>query len=223
MRPAGVVVSAQGSSSVLPRVPCARSTASATTASGSSRSWSRSDDGDFTGQGGVGAKKQVTQRPPASQRDPDPTPVLGAVVQQVTSLAHRPHIAVSAAAMARIMVEMRCRQHDLGRPHRRALGHGRRGNPPAPAVAPSLLRLVPPSSIAQVFHGCAMGSTTDLAAAACTYEPDPVADLPPVDRVVPAQLRLDRHDKGPASGFQGRGAGPRYMMVEACGPYAQVS
>jgi hypothetical protein len=100
--------------------------------------------------------------------------------------------------MGRVMVEMGCRQHDPGRPDRRILGRGRRGDLAAPTAAPGLLFLVPPAAVAHMAHDLAMRPAADLAAALGVHEPDPVADLLSVDRVVPAQLRLDRHGLLPA-------------------------
>ena len=65
--------------------------------------------------GWVGPGEQVAKRPAPPQGDPDPPPALGPVVQQVAPLAQGSNVAVLAAAMGRVMVEMRRRQHDLGR------------------------------------------------------------------------------------------------------------
>jgi hypothetical protein len=76
---------------------------------------------------------------------------------------------------------------------------------------------------ARVAHHGAMRPAAGLAAALGAHEPDPVADLLPVDRVVPAQLRLDRHRRrsrlrrpgprcAPAAGG-GRGSRPPRLGV----------
>ena len=146
----------------------------------------------------VGAGEQVAQRPSPAQRHPDPPPVLRPIMQQVTPLAERPDVAVPAAAMRRIVVEMRCREHDLGRPHRRVLSRAGEG----------ALRPLPSRQVCSVsshqrpsprwLHNLAMRPAADLAAPLGPDEPDPVADLRPVDRVEVAQLRLDRHGRVPA-------------------------
>ena len=73
----------------------------------------------------VGAGEQVAQGPSSPQRQPDPPPMLGPVVQQMAALAECFDVAMPSPAMGRVMVEMGRRQHDLGRPHRRILGQGR--------------------------------------------------------------------------------------------------
>ena len=69
-----------------------------------------------------------TGRPAPPEREPDLAAVLGPVMKQVTPLAQRPHVAVPPAAVAGVVVEMRRRQHHLGRPHRLQLGRGRGGD-----------------------------------------------------------------------------------------------
>ena len=51
--------------------------------------------------------------------------MLRAVMQQMAPLAQRSDVAVLAAAMRRVVVEMRRRQHDLGHADRRIFGQGR--------------------------------------------------------------------------------------------------
>ena len=100
--------------------------------------------------------------------------MLWPIVQQVAPLAQGPDVAVPAPTMGRIVIEMRCRQHHLGRPKRRI--QGRRGDLTTSTVPPGLLRLVPPTAIAQMLHGLAMRPAADLTAALGTDEADPVAD-----------------------------------------------
>src|SRR5215213_10521469 len=73
----------------------------------------------------------------------------------------------------------------------------RRGDLAASAVPPDLLLLVPPAAVAQVLHNRTMGPPADLAVALGPHEPDPMADLRPVDRVEVTQLRLNRHGRVP--------------------------
>ena len=148
--------------------------------------------------GRVGAGEQVAQGPSPAQGEPDPPAVLGPVVQQVAPLAEaltlrcrRPQWAGSwsrcAAASTTLVVRIGAASAGAGegtsrpRPSRQVCScssHQR----PSPRWRTSL----------------AMRPATGLAAALGTHEPDPVADLRPVDGVVPAQLRLDRHGRVPA-------------------------
>ena len=144
----------------------------------------------------VRPKEQVAQGPPSPQGHPNPPSMLWSVVQHVAPLAERPDVAMPATAMSWIMVEMCSRQHDLGRPERHI--RGRQGDLTTSTVPPDLFRLIPPGAIAQVAHCRAMRPATDLAVPLGPDEPDPVADLRPVDRVEVAQLRLDRYGQVPA-------------------------
>ena len=99
----------------------------------------------------------------------------------MAALAQGPDVAVPALAMRQVVVEMGRGQHHPGRPDRRIPGRGGRGDLPPAAIPPGLLLLVPPAAVAQVPHRLAMRSATGLAAALGADEPDPVADLLPVD------------------------------------------
>ena len=146
----------------------------------------------------VGAREQVAQRPSPAQRQPDPPPMLGPVVQQVAPLAECPDVAVPAPAMGRVMVEMRRRQHDLGRATGASSGRAGEGTlrpRPSRQACCSSSHQRPSPRWRTIL---AMRPATDLAAALGAHEPDPVADLRPVDRVEVAQLRLDRHGRVPA-------------------------
>ena len=83
---------------------------------------------DATSAGRVGAGEQIAQSPAPAQSQPDPSPVFRPVMQQMASLAQGADIAVPASTVRRVMIEMRGRQHDLGRPEWRILGQGRRGD-----------------------------------------------------------------------------------------------
>src|SRR3954467_175918 len=65
-----------------------------------------------------------------------------------------------------------------------------------------------------------MRPAAGLAAALGAHEPDPVADLLPVDRVEVAQLRLDRHGPAPAQASRAavRARGRWRYRVEAATP-----
>ena len=131
----------------------------------------------------VGSGEQSAERAPAPEREPSAPQVFEPVVQQMAALAQGPDVAVPAATMARIMVEMRRRQHDLGRAER--LGFGRHGHadPATPAVAPGVLCLVPPAAITQMLHDRTMRSAAGLAAALGPHESNPAAELWPVDGI----------------------------------------
>jgi hypothetical protein len=95
----------------------------------------------------IDAGEQVAQGPPSAQGEPDPAAMLGPVVEQMAALAQRPDVAVPPAAVPGVVVEMRRRQHHLGRPHRRHLGQGGAGDLAATPGATDLLGLVPPAAI----------------------------------------------------------------------------
>ena len=119
--------------------------------------------------------------------------MLGPVVQKMAALAERLEIAMTWAAMRRIVVEMCRRQHDLGRPGRHVQGRGGGGDLAALAVPPDPALLVPPAAVAEMLDHPAVRPTARLAAPASADEADPVADLRPVDRIEEPQLRSDRH------------------------------
>ena len=89
--------------------------------------------------------------------------MLRPVMQQMAALAQGPHVAVLAAAVRGVVIEVRRRQHHLGRSEQLTNSQGGRGDLAAIAVAPSLLRLVPPATIAQMVDGLTMRTTADLA------------------------------------------------------------
>jgi hypothetical protein len=95
----------------------------------------------------IDAGEQIAEGPPSAQGEPDAAAMLGSVVEQMAPLAERLDVAVSPPAMARVVVEMRRRQHQLGHPHRHSLGQGRAGDLAATPGATDLLGLVPPAAI----------------------------------------------------------------------------
>jgi hypothetical protein len=74
--------------------------------------------------------------------------MLRSVVEEVAPLAQRLDVPVPPDIAGRIVVEVRGRQHDLGRPKPLALGQGWGRNPAALAVAPEPALLVPPTPVA---------------------------------------------------------------------------
>ena len=139
--------------------------------------------------------------PGADAGHANPPSMLWPIMEHVTPLTERPDVAVPASTVGRVVIEMCSRQHGLRRPERRI--RGRRGDLAASAVPPGLFRLIPPATITQMLHGLAMRPATDLAAALGAHEPDPVADLRPVDRVQVAQLGPDRHSGSQVAGLPG--------------------
>src|SRR5689334_18041292 len=112
------------------------------------------------------------------------------IVQHMASLAQCLDVAMAPPAVGRIVVKMGCRQHDLGRSDQSTVGKGRYGDLAAATVAPGIARLVPPPAVTEMPHGLAMRPPARLAPTLGPHEPDPAADLRPVDRVEVAQLGL---------------------------------
>ncbi len=118
---------------------------------------------------------------------------LGPVVQKMAPLAERPDVPVPAAAMRRIMVEVRRREHHPGRPRHLDRGFRRGGDSSAMPIAPDPPRLVPPPSVAEMQDRHSVRPTAHLTAPARPHEAHPLADLGPVDRIEVSQLGADRH------------------------------
>ena len=149
----------------------------------------------------IGSGEQVAQGPPHSIREPPPSPVLFAVMQDVTSLAERGE--VPWAVVRRIVIEMGGCQNHAG-----SAGSGRVAlglqTPyrPSLAIAPCLPLLIPPAAVTEVLNRLAVGSAAMLAPALGAPEPDRGGKLTPVDRIEPAMLMTDRHvaSRRPADG-----------------------
>ena len=78
--------------------------------------------------GRVGTREQVAQGAAPAQGEPDAPTMLRPVVEQMAPLAERLDVAVPAAAVPWVMIEMRRGQDDLGRSARLLLGRGRAGD-----------------------------------------------------------------------------------------------
>jgi len=91
-----------------------------------------------------------------------------------------------------IVIEVHGGKNDTRVPDASCLLEVRPAGGPAAAIAPGSRGGVP-AVVGQATNGSAMRLTASLAAAAGALEPHLPADLRPVDRVEPAQFRLDRH------------------------------
>ena len=135
--------------------------------------------------------EEVAQRPQPKRIPPALPAMLGRIVDHVAALAKRPQ--VGWIAVARIVIEVRARQHDICHPyarereaafHRDALALVRS---PAPSIG------VPPASIAEMRNLPKVRPTALLAAPTGTLKPDRGGQLLPVNRVEPAIFCTDRH------------------------------
>ena len=136
-----------------------------------------------------------------------PTPsVLLAIVEHVTPLAERGEVA--GPVVAWVVVQMRAGQDHAGDGETRGrampvrvglscLKHLRwwqPAHPPAAAITPGAALGIPPGAVAQVRDVLPMQAAAALAAALGASEADDMGQLAPVDGVIPAVLRSDRHD-----------------------------
>ena len=149
-------------------------------------------------------REQVAQGPSHSIREPPPSPVLFAVMQDVTSLAERGE--VPWAVVRRIVIEMGGCQNHAGRAGsgRVALGL-QTPYRPSLAIAPCVPFFVPPTAVSEVLDRLAVRPAAMLAPSLGTPEPDRGRQLAPVDRIKPAMLTADRHEASrcPADGSDG--------------------
>jgi hypothetical protein len=116
-----------------------------------------------------------------------------AIIQQMAALAERFDVAVPWPAVPWVVVEVGCGQHHLvvrGSVSSLRVGQG---NLATFAIAPDPLRLVPPAAIAEMPDGGAMRPATDLATPPGPHEPDPVADLRPVDVIERGEMHGGRY------------------------------
>ena len=141
--------------------------------------------------GNAGIFVQVADRAQAKQVPPALPSMLRRVVNHMATLTKRSEIA--RQAVARIVVEMRAGQHDIGRPHRRKGEAALDRDPFATAGAPAGGIGIPPATVAEMGNPAHMRSGAMLAACAGSVEPDYVRQLRPVDRVQPAVFGSDRH------------------------------
>jgi len=142
---------------------------------------------------GIGAVEQVADRAAVVRVHPAPAPMLGAVMDHVTTLAERGELV--ERAVAGVVVEVGAGQH-----HRRpgAVSQdvaGRSLHPPALAVAPVQPPPIPPAAVAEVEDAFPVRAAAMLAAPAGAHEADVMGQLRPVDRVEEDMLGPDRHQR----------------------------
>ena len=150
--------------------------------------------------------EQVAQRQAQPVGDPSLGKVVWPVVQHVAALAKA--LEVARVIVRRVMVKMRGRQHDPGRPLCKQIGRAGAGTAPSPAGAPAPRLRIQPTPVGQAGHRLPVRSPARLAAPASPAEPDGPAQLGPVDRVEPAQLRADRHQRAHIRAAMARSSSP---------------
>ena len=134
--------------------------------------------------------KKVPQRADAERVPPSPPPMLGRVVDHVTALAQRRE--VGRGIIARIVVEVGTREHDVGG-SRRVEDVGPEPDHPPPSRSPGGNIRVPPAAVAQVDDVATVRTPAPLATRTGTTEPNHGGQLGPVDRVEPSVFGADRH------------------------------
>ena len=114
-------------------------------------------------------------------------------MQHVAALAECAEIARSI--VAGVVVEVRCRQKDLGEEQAFIVSDrlGEARERPAAATSPEFGAGIPPAAVAEVPHHMSVWAAALLASPLCALETDRGRDLRPVDRVKPAMLRSDGH------------------------------
>jgi len=158
--------------------------------------------------GDAGILVQIPQRSQPEGIPPALPAMLGRIVDHVAALAER--LQVRRRAVARVMIEVRASQDDVGHPDPRQCEAALHRNPLALVRSPAQRISVPPSSIAEMCDPTKVRPTALLAAPAGTLEPDCARQLLPVDRVEPAIFGSDRHR---ISMSHATGLGKRYFTV----------
>ena len=139
----------------------------------------------------VGTEEQITEGAPQQVGDPPLCQVVRPVVDQVAALAKA--LQVTRPIVCRVVIEVRRGEDDARVANAGRLLDVRPAGCPAAASALGARGGVEPTAVGQAADGLAMWPSASLAATTATLEPHLPADLWPVDRVEPAQLRLDRH------------------------------
>ena len=192
---------------------------------------------------GIRTKQQIAERAPQQIRDPPPCEVVRAVVDQMATLAETSE--VTWPIVRWVVIEVRRRKNDTRMPDAGCLLEVRPAGGPTAAIAPGARGGVIPAAVGQAANCRPVRPPACLTAAAGALEPYLPADLWPVDRVEPAQLRLNRHRGSPSRGRPvgragdrrwpgrcpaggrsppgrasrcGAAGGPRWRRSTACGP-----
>ncbi|KAK0331449.1 hypothetical protein LTR94_028872, partial [Friedmanniomyces endolithicus] len=134
---------------------------------------------------------EVAQRSEAKGIPPSLPAVFLSVVEDVAPLAERGEI--GGAAVARVMIEVRAGENDIGRSHQVKGEAGGNLDLPAAPGAPGACLDVPPAAVTQMRDTPLVRSAALFAASPCPPETDMIRDLRPVDRVKPAVFGADRH------------------------------
>ena len=108
-------------------------------------------------------------------------------MREMTALAKR--LKVFFGGVGRVMVKMRCSQDDLFQSDRGIVHDVRPRDLVPPVVTPIVVSGVVPTPVTELSDPESMRSTTPLAAAACTLEPDRPAEA--------SAIRLDTEDATP--------------------------
>ena len=113
---------------------------------------------------------QIPQRPHSKYIPPSLPAMLGRIVDHVATLAKRTQ--VSWSTVARIMIEVRARQDDIGHPDARKREAALHRDPLALVRSPARRIGVPPAPVAKMRDPTKVRPTALLAAPAGTLEPD---------------------------------------------------
>ena len=134
---------------------------------------------------------QVTQCAQAEDVPPSLPAVFGRIVEHMATLAQCGEIA--RHVVARIMIEMRAGEHDIGRTYAEHVQPFANRDPSTTVRTPRAGIGIPPSPVAEMRDEAQMRPRTSLAARTGTIETDRIRQLLPIDRVKPAVLGADRH------------------------------
>ena len=134
---------------------------------------------------------QVTQCAQAKYIPPSLPAVFGRIVEHMAALAQCGEIA--RQVMARVMIEMRAGEHDIGRTDAEHVEPFANRDPSTTVRTPIAGIGIPPSPVAEMRDEAQMRPRTSLAARTGTIETDRSRQLLPIDRVKPAVLGADRH------------------------------
>jgi len=134
---------------------------------------------------------QVTQCAQAKDIPPSLPAMFGRIVEHMAALAQCGEIA--RQVMARVMIEMRAGEHDIGRTDAEHIEPFANRDPSTTVRTPIAGIGIPPSPVAEMRDEAQMWPRTSLAARTGTLETDRVRQLLPIDRVKPAVLGADRH------------------------------
>ena len=138
------------------------------------------------------AEEQITKRAAQQVSDPPLRHMVWPVANHVAALAKA--LQIAPPIIARVVIQMRCRQYDAGLSHlRRVLDEIRPPRRPAVAIAPSMTGGIEPTPIRQTPNYHSMRPAASLTNPGGALETDSPADLRPVAGIDLPHLSLDRH------------------------------